>query len=171
VKIGFLVLACVGGCMERDALTVRRNASAIDPVGLVREYVKRDADGERLGPSTWFADAVTWPVEQGYESYTVIRGHTVEKPKAIHGSPARIAVRYDVLGWIAPMGAEWVFMEQVGEEVFEFVVLRTETGWRIDAPQIDQHVLAEVAAARPSRTAEDAARIRELAAQAPDAAP
>jgi hypothetical protein len=69
------------------------------------------------------------------------------------------------------MGAEWVFMEQVGEEVFEFVVLRTETGWRIDAPQIDQHVLAEVAAARPSRTAEDAARIRELAAQAPDAAP
>ena len=167
MRLGLLILACVGGCMEREVRTGRPDASAIDPVGLVREYVKRDAQGERLGPNTWFFDAVTWPVEQGYESYTVIRGYTVEKPKTIHGSPAKITVRYDVIGWIAPVGAEWIFMEQTGEEVFEFVVVQTDEGWRIDAPQIDQHVLAEVVAARPARTPEDAARIRELAAQVP----
>lgn len=142
-------------------------AAAIDPVGLVREYVKRDASGERLVPSLWFADAVTWEVEQAYESYTVIRGYTVERPARIEGSPARIRVRYDVIGWIAPVDADWVFMEQRGEEEFEFVVVRTDAGWRIDEPQIDQHVLAEVAAARPSRSADDAARIRALAGQAP----
>jgi hypothetical protein len=151
--------------MEREVRTGRPDTSAIDPVGLVREYVKRDANGERLGPNPWFFEVVTWEVESAYESYTVIRGYTVEKPATIHGSPARITVRYDVLGWIAPVGADWIFMEQTGQEVFEFVVVRTEEGWRIDAPQIDQHVLAELVAARPNRIPEDAARIRELAAQ------
>ena len=155
--------------MGRDVFLARPIAWAIDPLGLVREYVKRDAAGERLGSNSWFFDAVTWEIEPGYESYTVIRGYTVDRPKAIEGSPARITVRYDVIGWIAPVGAEWVFMEQVGEEVFEFKVLRTDTGWRIDAPQIDQHVLAEVAASRPSRAPEDAARMRQLAAEAADA--
>jgi hypothetical protein len=136
-------------------------------VGLVREYVKRDANGERLESNPWFTDAVTWEVDPGYESYTVIRGYTVEKPKAIHGSPARITVRYDVIGWIVPVVAEWIFMEQEGEEVFEFVVVQTEEGWRIDHPQIGQHVLAEIVAARPARSPEDAARIRELATQVP----
>ncbi len=167
MRFGLLILVCVGGCMEREVRTGPPNASVLDPLGLVREYVKRDANGERLGPNTWFFGAVTWPVEQGYESYTVIRGYTVEKPATISGSPAKITVRYDVLGWIVPTGAEWTFMEQVGEEVFEFVVVQTDAGWRIDAPQIDQHVLAEVVAARPARTPADAARIRELAAQAP----
>jgi hypothetical protein len=153
--------------MEREVRTVPSDASAIDPVGLVREYVKRDANGERLGPNPWFFQAVTWEVEPAYDSYTVIRGYTVEKPKAIHGSPARITVRYDVLGWITPVGAEWIFMEQTGEEVFEFVVVQTDQGWRIDDPTIDQHVLAEIAAARPGRSSEDADRIRELATQAP----
>jgi hypothetical protein len=143
------------------------DGSALDPVGLVREYVKRDANGERLAHNPWFFEAVTWEVEQAYESYTVIRGYTVEKPKVIQGSPARITVRYDVLGWIAPVGAEWIFMEQTGEELIEFVVVRTEAGWRIDEPAIDQHVLAEIVAARPTRSPEDAVRIRELATQAP----
>jgi hypothetical protein len=153
--------------MERDILTSLADRFAIDPVGLVREYVKRDANGERLDANPWFFQAVTWEVEPGFESYTVIRGYTVEKPKVIHGSPARITVRYDALGWIVPVGAEWIFMEQTGEEVFEFVVVQTDQGWRIDAPTIDQHVLAEIVAARPGRSPEDAARIRELATQAP----
>ena len=139
--------------------------SAIDPMGLVREYVKRDANGERMEPTPWFAGAVTWEIEPAYESYTVIRGYTVEKPTTVQGSPFRITVRYDVIGWIAPLDADYVFMEQPGIERFEFVVTKGDQGWRIDEPQIDQHVLAEIVAGRPTRSAEDAARIRELAAQ------
>lgn len=44
-------------------------------------------------------------------------------------------------------------------------MLHTDDGWRIDEPQIDQHVLAEIAAASKTLPPEDAARIREVAAQ------
>lgn len=153
--------------MEREDRAGRPAAAVVDPVGLVRQYVKRDADGERLGPNPWFQEVVTWPLEPAYDSYTVIRSYAVEPPPRIEGSPARIPVRYDVIGWVVPEAGRASFLEQEREEIHEFVVLRTDNGWRIDEPQIDQHVLAAVAAASKALTPEDAARIQELAAAAP----
>lgn len=152
--------------MDRETRAGRPDAAVIDPVGLVRQYVKRDANGERLGPNPWFQEVVTWPQDPAYDSYSVIRAYAVEPPPTIPGSPARIPVRYDVIGWIVAEGRRTTFLEQEKEEVFEFVVLRTDDGWRIDEPQIDQHVLAEIAAASKALSPEDAARIREVAAQA-----
>ena len=153
--------------MEGEGRAGHPGGLAIDPVGLVRQYVKRDANGERLESNPWFFDAVTWPEDPAYESYTVIRRYAVQPPRTIVGSPAEITVFYDVIGWLVPGGDGLTFLEEEKQEVFKFVVVQTDQGWRIDEPQIDQHVLAEVAAARPSRTPEDAARIRELAAQVP----
>lgn len=150
--------------MEREGRVI---ATAIDPLGLVRQYVKRDAQGERLGPSPWFEEVVTWPMDPAYDSYTVIRRYEVEKPATIVGSPAKITVRYDRMGWIETQEGQPVFLEQPRVEVFTFIVLLGDGGWRISAPQIDQHVLGEVVAANDSLTPEDAARIRELTAQVP----
>jgi hypothetical protein len=139
-----------------------RTATAIDPLGLVRQYVKRDAEGERLGPSPWFGPVVTWPDDPGYDSLTVIRSYKVETPKDIGGSPVTILVKYDAIGWIASSG----FIPQENLEAFDFVVVRTEdAGWQIDQPQIDQHVLFEVAAGLKFVTAGDSALIRELGAR------
>ena len=137
--------------------------TVVDPVSLVRQYVKRDAGGERMEPNAWFQSVVTWPDEPGYDSHTVIRAFTVVPPKNIAGSPAKIAVRYDVMGWIVSSG----FIPQEKIEVFEFEVAQTDEGWRIQAPQIDQHILPEIAATMALLTPEDAARIREFAAQPP----
>jgi hypothetical protein len=137
--------------------------AVVDPVGLVRQYVKRDANGERMEPNPWFQGSVTWPDEPGYDSHTVIRAFTVVPPKNIAGSSAKIAVRYDVMGWIVASG----FIPQEKVEAFEFEVAQTAEGWRIQAPQIDQHILPEIAAAVSILAPEDAARIRELAAQPP----
>jgi hypothetical protein len=52
-------------------------------------------------------------------------------------------------------------------EVFQFVVVRTDEGWRIQSPQIDQHVLAEVDAASEDLAPEDRARIQKLATEFP----
>ena len=153
--------------MAAEMLESRWDMMLIDPLGLVREYVKRDAAGERLRPSAWFQQVVTWPDEPGYDSYTVIRGYEVERPKAIAGSPARIMVRYDVIGWVVWRDSELIFLDQPKDERREFVVIRDDAGWRIDEPQMGQRVLAEVAAATGALSAEDAARIRELAAQPP----
>lgn len=140
-----------------------RALTAADPVSLVRSYVKRDGNGERLGPNPWFDGVVTWPQEPGYDSHTVIRTYEVQPPPTIAGSPAKIPVRYDVIGWITSSG----FISQEKLEKFIFVVVLTDDGWRIQAPQIDQHILAEVALKIGFLSAEDAARIRELAAAAP----
>jgi hypothetical protein len=109
---------------------------------------------------------VTWPQDPAYDSMTVIRRYAVEPPPTIHGSPAKITVRYEVIGWIVPGKEHSGFIPGDKIEVFTFVVVLGDEGWRIDQPQIDQHVLAEVAAARESITPEDAALIRELAAEA-----
>jgi hypothetical protein len=148
--------------MELRAAT----AATIDPVGLVRQYVKRDGAGERLGPAPWFEEVVTWPQDPAYDSATVIRQYTVQPPPTIHGSPAKIEVRYEVIGWIVPGKEHLGFIPGDKIEVFTFVVVRDDVGWRIQEPQIDQHVLAEVAAAR-KLTPEDAALIRQLAAEPP----
>lgn len=141
-------------------------AAAIDPLGLVRQYVKRDANGERLQSNPWFQDAVTWPDEPAYDSFAVIRSYTVP-PTTIAGSPAKITVRYDRIGWAVPEVGQLRFIAQWLPQDVVFVVLQTDAGWRIDGPQISQRVLAEVAAATGFFSAEDAARIRALAAEAP----
>ena len=137
--------------------------AVVDPVGLVRQYVKRDANGERMETNPWFQGAVTWPDDPGYDSHTVIRAFTVVPPKTVAGSPARIKVSYDVIGWVVASG----FIPQEKVEAFEFEVALTDEGWRIQAPQIDQHILPEIAAAISFLAPEDAAHIRELAAQPP----
>lgn len=142
-------------------------AMAIDPVGLVRQYVKRDADGERLRGEPWFQDVVTWPMEPAYDSFSIIRSYSVLPPKTIAGSPARITVRYDRIGWAYPEVGSLRFVAQWLPQAVVFVVVRTEEGWRIDAPQMAQRVLAEVAAATGFFSEEDTARIRTLAAEAP----
>lgn len=143
-------------------------SGAIDPVGLVRQYVKRDGDGERLAPADWFQQVVTWPQEPGYDSHTVIRSYRVERPPSIEGS-AKIQVRYELIGWVVPGKPHSTFIPWEGTEVFTFVVIRDEQGWRIAEPMIDQHVLAEVVAAGSNLSPEDAALIRELAAAPPRA--
>lgn len=146
-----------------DLRPARPTPTTIDPMGLVRQYVKRDADGERLGPNPWFESVVTWPQDPGYDSHTVIRSYKVEVPKNMGGSPVKILVKYDAIGWIVSSG----FVPQENLEAFDFVVVRTEdAGWQIDEPQIDQHVLFEVAASLKSLSPEDSALIRELGARA-----
>jgi hypothetical protein len=138
-----------------------------DPVSLVRQYVKRDANGERLQADPWFQQVVTWSEEPGYDSYTVIRSYSVEPPPTIQGSPAEILVRYDVIGWVQWQDGEQVFLDQEMSQAITFVVVRDDNGWRIDEPQFGQRVLAEVAAASQALSAEDTAHIRELASKPP----
>jgi hypothetical protein len=144
---------------------------AIDPVGLVRQYVKRDANGERLEENDWFQEVVTWPMEPAYDSYTVIRQYAVEPPPTVHGSPARIPVRYEVLGWVIPGAERAGFLPDPRVELVEFVVVRDDQGWRIEEPQMEQHVLASVVASDRWVSSEDAALIRDLAAATPPPEP
>jgi hypothetical protein len=128
------------------------------------QYVKRDGAGERLGPAPWFEEVVTWP----RTAYDSARSSGSTRSTAAHHSRVtgedRGSLRGDRLDRAGKEHLGFIPGDKI--EVFTFVVVRDDVGWRIQEPQIDQHVLAEVTAAR-KLTPEDAALIRQLAAEPP----
>jgi hypothetical protein len=119
--------------------------SSSPAIQLVKEYVERDAKGERLQTNPWFLDVVAWPDEPGYDSYTVISGY-VATPLSADSSTARVRVDYRRAGYVRTTGARSVEFEQsIATESHVFTVALSDNGWRITAPQIEQHVLVETA--------------------------
>ncbi len=142
-----------------------------EPVRLVREYVTRDANGERLTTNPWFLNVVTWEDEPGYDRYTVIRGYTV-RPLRADSSTGRVEVRYDRLGYVQTTGRTTVAFEAAeGPELRVFTVALTDNGWRIVAPQIDQHVLVEPALRHSPFSPEDRRLVEERASLSPSPPP
>lgn len=108
---------------------------------LVREYVERDARGERLKSNPWFLNAVIWEDEPAFDSYTLITGYQLRMLHA-DSSTGRVEVAYARAGYVRATGDSSVsFQPDSGREVHVFTVALTFNGWRIVAPQLDPHVL------------------------------
>lgn len=142
-----LLLTLVAGCTTVPAKPAPegRDLSASPAIQLVKEYTERDAKGERLRTNPWFLDVVAWPDEPGYDSYTVISGYEVT-PLSADSSTARVRVDYRRVGYVRTTGARSVeFDQSIATELRVFTVALSDNGWRIIAPQIEQHVLVEAA--------------------------
>lgn len=110
------------------------------PIRLLRQYLGRDAQGERLGGDLWWDRLVIWQEEPGWDGYAVIAGYHVE---AIHrdSSTARFRVIYDVVGSIDAAN-QVRYVRNHRKQTVAFTLVLTDNGWRIAAPQIEPHVLA-----------------------------
>lgn len=121
-------------------------AAAIMPaVRLVAEYVRRDAEGERLTTDPWLDSAIVEPErEPGYDSFTVIESCSARFLRAT-ARAAAVEVRYHVIG---RSRAVQLSSGTIGfrippadtVETATFKVVLTKIGWRIAGPQIEQHV-------------------------------
>ncbi|MGH7645492.1 MAG: hypothetical protein ACREMR_07885 [Gemmatimonadales bacterium] len=166
--IAAALAAMAAGCSEprRPPVAAAQAPSDLDqaePIRLVREYVTRDANGERLTTNPWFLNVVIWEDEPGYDRYTLIKGYEVRSIRA-DSSTARVEVGYERLGYVQTTGRNTVaFQSAQGLEVRVFTVALTDNGWRIVAPQLDQHVLVEPALRHSPFTAEDRTRLQQLA--------
>ena len=167
----FISFACVAiSCTQgRDAAVPQRNTFdpkvRADPVRLVREYVERDARGDRLETNAWFDSVVTWPQDPGYDSYAVITRFGLSVLGEARDT-TRVEVQYDVAGIMKAGGpADTRFAPRQRTEVDTFVVERAPDGWRISSPQIHQHVLAAAALQRSALGKEDRDRLTELRRQ------
>jgi hypothetical protein len=125
--------------------------AAEDPVDiaaateLVRQYVDRDAQGERLRFSPWFAGAVVWPDDPGYDQFTLISGWEIG-PAWGSGDTVRVTVKYDVVGQaFAGTEGDRRFMPNAGSRSIEFKVVLSARQLKIAGPQIEQHVLVAAA--------------------------
>src|SRR6266704_2966850 len=131
----FLAVSCKGA--PRGQSEAPTNLSDLAPIRLVREYVSRDANGERIRRNTWFFNVVTWSEEPGWDSYIVVRGFQISPVRA-DSSTARVTVTYRVAGYVRTTGRTTAaFVDDTATETRIFTVALTDNGWRIVAPQID----------------------------------
>jgi hypothetical protein len=179
------ITACSGGSRARKgddsatATTAMQGAGDValaqmpdsQPVHLVREYVRRDGLGERLRTSPWFDSVITKPEhEPGYDGFTAVAGSAV-RPLGAQGDTIRVEVVYHVLGTISQVAqgggtTGMHFVVHADSENVVFPVVRIGHGWKIESPQIDQHVLPEaILSSRLVRLPEaDRAKLKVLAA-------
>ena len=161
------LLACRQESQRSNAITSQKISSApapADPVQLVREYVNRDARGERLKSNPWFMNVVAWPEEPGYDTYTIITAFEV-KPLHTDSSTARVEVTYRRAGFLETVGRSTAkFVRNAAAEERVFTVALTDNGWRITAPQMDQHVLASAVPDWTPLTESDRGTLKTLAA-------
>lgn len=114
-----------------------------DPGNLIREYVRRDAEGEFLNSNTFWLSA-TECAGGGADVAQVMTSYAIDS-LGIRGDTARFAVQYHFLGDLlqGPTG----FAPKVRTETDTFVVIHRPYGWRI----VGQHgmpILARDAARR-----------------------
>ena len=112
---------------------------------VVAQYVFRDARGDRLQSAPWLDSTIKEPDhEPGYDSFTVIADCTL-RSRSIHADSVIIDVTYNVIGrskaFTDAAGAgRFIIVPVDTVETVAFPVVRTAVGWRIESPQIDQHV-------------------------------
>lgn len=154
--------ACSGQTDRAHSTAVSGPIDSTPPMRLVREYVERDARGERLQSNPWFLNAVIWEDEPGYDSYTLITGYRL---RALHAdsSTGRVEVAYTRAGYVRATGDSSVsFKPDAAREVQVFTVALTFNGWRIVAPQLDQHVLVEPALTQSPFSPADRRRLQTM---------
>ena len=111
--------------------------------------MRRDALGGRLVDDPWFDSAISAPDhEPGYDSFTLIADCNLH---IVHADSDSVVVKvtYAVIGKsktiVATNGlpAGFVVIPMNTTETVLFPVVKTSTrSWRINSPQIDQHVSA-----------------------------
>jgi hypothetical protein len=146
LSLAFLLAAC-DPTASPDAMgsTAQTQQPPSDHPGvqLIDEYVRRDAQGERLGNAGWFLNNSVWEDEPAYDRYAVVSRSEIE-PLSGDSSTARVRVIQDVVGFVTGDGdRKALFTEERGVETTVFTAVLMDNGWRIAAPQRPQHVLVD----------------------------
>lgn len=159
--VSALVAACGGRTPSSDT-PAQAGLDTLTSVRLVKEYVQRDAHGERLQTNPWFLNAVIWEDEPAFDSYTLITSYEITPIRA-DSSTARVEVVFRRAGYVRTTGDSTVaFHPDAAREVQVFTVALTFNGWRIVAPQLDQHVSVEAALDRSPLSSSDRAKVASL---------
>ncbi len=139
------------------------------PGDLLYEYARRDGEGDFLSSNPWLDSALTCAGHlPGWDAATVIKDFAIT-PIDSTDRQARFKVRYSVIGTLTG-GSDLSIHEQVQEIVF--LLVRTPWGWRIDGPQLGQHILPRAAIGRLHLTRKDSLFLAEVStAEGPRSGP
>jgi len=162
LAIAITLLACGA---EGNAQDEQRQGGSMSPTALVREYVERDASGERLQTAPWFLEVVVWPEDPAFDSYTVIAGFDVG-PAVTQGDTVYVPVVYQRIGWIESTGDSARLILSDTTEHHRFVVANLGSRWLIAAPRLGPHVMADTVLSRTPLVARDRASLAAILSRA-----
>ena len=108
------------------------------PQGIVRQFCRADALGQRANLRDWplLAPIISWPFEPAWDFAVLISGYEVGSPHAAENGALDIDVQYTVVGQVSAFGLETG--PQV--ETVTFHVDAGEAGWRIAGPPPAPHI-------------------------------
>ena len=150
-----------------EACEFVREPQTWTPAALVREYVRRDGAGEFLAADPWLKSALTcYGHMPGWDEATIVAAAEI-RPLDSTATRARFVVAYRIVGTLSDPSA---LLPSPQFEVDTFIVVSTGWGWRIDAPQLNAHILPAIAMGRWGRmSVADSIGLARLAAGAPPA--
>ena len=137
-----------------------------EPLALVRELVRRDADGRLLDWTPWLAGAVACPRRSEVPSLVTVVAEQDVRSLAAGGDSAWVLVTARAIGIIEPGYAGTSHFEAATTPRADTVlVVRTPLGWRV-APPVRRGMLhAPAALAHFSLDSGDVRRLRAAAAR------
>lgn len=127
-----------------------------EPEELVRDYLKRDADGEFTLASNWFESVNLCPGhEEAPEVHYVTKSMRIDKTEVNDGH-ATVHVSYSVIGEIEYDGANdsWHFIRGPKKEKRTYKLVHTEYGWRFRAVHLADGQFLSVDTAKARLTSE-----------------
>lgn len=119
-----------------DPCGTSTTAAHDDPEALLREWVRRDAEGELLQGGAWFTGAAECPGREpaAAPAFSVIAQYRVDSV-LVRDSVAAAIVRWHRIGFVGGAGTNRASFDALPGIVTEAVrARRTAHGWRIVAP-------------------------------------
>ncbi|MNR89313.1 hypothetical protein D3C72_202780 [compost metagenome] len=136
--LGILTVPLLQGWTPpEESCEFRRVKAHPDPQALLREYLRRDFNGEFTSANQWQMGALLCPGhEPGWDSATIVASYSIGV--AVPGKKVRsFPVTYQILGSTWSDGS---IKEEPRRERIVFVLVQTPYGWRIAEPQQNQHL-------------------------------
>ncbi len=107
-----------------------------DPVSLIKEYIKRDTSGMNLKNTEWLNTAFLKPFSiPGWDSFKIIRYVELQKTEIRNDTAVCKVFCHNASALLQDLHSFYIKPDS-SIEICNFIIVRTDYGWRIDKPVI-----------------------------------
>ena len=136
-----------------------------NPARLLADYLAHDGDGEFTRSDGWRDSAMACPAHApGWDGFTLIASYRTDSLSA-SADTFRYLVTYKRIGLLEQDSAGFYVKDDAAEERDTLLIVRTPFGWRVGDTDQEPHLLPAGALRISTLKAEDADRLKKLAAR------
>ncbi len=113
----------------------------------IEAFCNEDARGAQAWEDDWatkIKPLTTWTDAPGWDKVTVIKGYRILAVKE-DGNKAEVNLVYEVVGNLVSDAIGLNFIRDIKEEAVNYVLVKVDSSWKIESPQLEPHISAEAA--------------------------